>query len=60
MRENSQVGTLETHERAAIEIFDYIECSCNRVRTHSAPGCLSPKEFKRANRPGEDRRPMAE
>lgn len=46
----------ESRERAALEIFEYIECSCNRARTHSAPGCLSPEEFERANRPGDDRR----
>lgn len=51
--------TFETRDQAALEIFDYIECSCNRVRTHSALGYLSPEEFERANRPGEGRRPMA-
>ena len=51
--------TFESRERAALEIFEYIECSCNRVRIRSALGYLSPEEFERANRPGEDRRPMA-
>ena len=38
--------TFETRERAALEIFEYIECSCNRVRIHSALGSLSPEEFE--------------
>lgn len=38
--------TLETRERAALEIFEYIECSCNRARIHSALGHLSPEEFE--------------
>ena len=48
--------TFESRERAALEIFEYIECSCNRARTHSALGYLSPEEFERANRPEDDRR----
>ncbi|WP_273383992.1 IS3 family transposase [Enorma phocaeensis] len=51
--------TFESRERAALEIFEYIECSCNSVRIHSALGNLSPEEVERANRPGEGRRPMA-
>lgn len=51
--------TFKTRDQAALEIFDYIECSCNRVRTYSALGYLSPEEFERANRPWEGRRPMA-
>ena len=38
--------TLETRDRAALEISDYIECSCNRVRVHSAPGNLGPEGFE--------------
>ena len=38
--------TFETRDQAALEIFDCIGCSCNRVRTHSALGSLSPEEFK--------------
>ena len=48
--------TFETRDQAALEIFEYMECSCNRARTHSALGYLSPEEFERANRPGDDRR----
>lgn len=51
--------TFESRERAALGILECIECSCNRARTHSALGYLSPEEFERANRPGEGRRPMA-
>lgn len=38
--------TFETRERAALEIFDYIECFYNRTRIHSALGNLSPDEFE--------------
>ena len=38
--------TLETRDQAALEIFDYIERSCNRARIHSALGSLSPEEFE--------------
>lgn len=38
--------TFETRERAALEIFDYIEAFYNRVRIHSALGSLSPEEFE--------------
>lgn len=50
--ECAHARTLESRERAALEIFEYIECFCNRVRTHSAPGCLSPEEFEARNRKG--------
>ena len=42
----------ESRERAALEIFEYIECLYDRVRTHSAPGYLSPEEFEARNRKG--------
>ena len=38
--------TLEARDRAASEMFDCIECSCNRVRIHSALGNLSPEGFE--------------
>ena len=44
--------TFETRERASLEIFEYIECSCNRVRIHSALGNLSPAEFEAGHREG--------
>lgn len=44
--------TFETRERAALEIFEYIECFCNRVRIHSALGSLSPEEFEARHREG--------
>ena len=44
--ERAHARAFETRDQAALEIFDYIECSCNRVRTHSAPGNLSPEEFE--------------
>lgn len=49
--------TFETRGRAALEIFEYIECSCNRVRIHSALGHLSPEEFEA--RHTEDAAPRA-
>mgnify|MGYP000110916258 CR=1 FL=1 len=48
--------SFESREQAALEIFDYIECLYNRVRTHSAPGYLSPEEFERVNWPEEEGR----
>ena len=44
--------TFETRERAALEIFEYIERSCNRVRIHSALGNLSPAESEARNMEG--------
>ncbi len=51
--------TFESRERAALEIFEYIECFYDRARTHSALGYLSPEEFERANRPEEEGRQEA-
>lgn len=48
--------TFESRERAALEIFECIECFHNRARTRSALGYLGPEEFERANRPEDDRR----
>lgn len=44
--------TFESREQAALEIFEYIECFYDRVRTHSALGYLSPEEFEARNRKG--------
>ena len=44
--------TFESRERAALEIFECIECLYDRVRTHSALGYLSPEEFEARNRKG--------
>ena len=44
--------TFESREQAALEIFEYIECLYDRVRTHSALGYLSPEEFEARNRKG--------
>lgn len=49
----------DRRDQAALEIFDYIECFYNRVRTHSALGYLSSEEFERANWPGEEGRRSA-
>lgn len=38
--------TFETRDQAALEMFDYIECFCNRARIRSALGNLSPEEFE--------------
>ena len=42
----------ESREQAALEIFEYIECLYDRVRTRSALGYLSPEEFEARNRKG--------
>ena len=44
--------TFESRERAALEIFEYMERLYDRVRTHSALGHLSPEEFEARNRKG--------
>lgn len=44
--------TFESRGRAALEIFEYIECLYDRVRTHSALGHLSPEEFEARTRKG--------
>ncbi len=41
--------------RAALEIFEYIECLYDRVRTHSALGHPSPEEFEARTRKGAAR-----
>lgn len=38
--------TFQGREQAALEIFEYIECSCNRVRTRSAIGWMSPADYE--------------
>ena len=50
--ECAHARTFESRERAALEIFEYIECLYDRVRTHSALGYLSPEEFEARNRKG--------
>ncbi len=47
--ERVHARTFETREQAALEILEYIECLCNRVRIHSALGNLSPAEFEARN-----------
>lgn len=44
--------TFEARERASLEIFEYIEAFCNRVRIHSALGNLSPAELEARHREG--------
>ena len=44
--------TFESREQAALEIFEYIECLYDRVRTRSALGHPSPEEFEARNRKG--------
>lgn len=38
--------TFQGRKQAALEIFEYIECSCNRVRTRSAIGWMSPADYE--------------
>ena len=38
---------LETPERVKSAVFEYIEVFYNRLRRHSALGCVSPAEFER-------------
>ena len=45
--------TFASREEAALEVFEYIECFYNRVRTRSALGWLSPEQFEREH--GHDR-----
>ena len=37
-------GTFGGREQAALEIFEHIECSCNRARIRSAIGWMSPAD----------------
>ena len=57
--ERVHARTFESRDQAALEVFDCIERFCNRVRTHSAPGYLSPEGFERANWPEEEGRQEA-
>ena len=50
--ECAHARTFESRDQAAPEIFEYMECFYDRVRTHSALGCLSPEEFEARNRKG--------
>ena len=36
---------VELYHSAGPEIFECIECSCNRIRIHSAIGWMSPVDF---------------
>lgn len=38
--------TFEGHEKAALEIFEHVERSCNRARIHSAIGWMSPTDYE--------------
>ena len=51
--------TYATREEAALDLLERIEVACNRARTHSALGYLSPAEFEEANWPKENSRPKA-
>lgn len=52
---------MTSREQAELDPLERIERGCNRVRIHSAPGCASPADFEKANRPEEEKsRPMAE
>lgn len=47
-----------SREEAALDLFEYIECVRNRVRTHSALGYMSPAEFEERNWPREGAAPL--
>ena len=53
--EYAHARTLEGRGRAALEIFEYMECLYDRVRTHSALGHPSPGEFEARIRKGAAR-----
>ncbi len=55
--ERVHARTFESRDQAALEIFEYVECFCNRVRIHSALGNLNPEEFEA--RHTEDAAPRA-
>lgn len=38
--------TFEGREQAALEMFEHIDRSCNRVRIHSAIGWMSPIDYE--------------
>ena len=46
--------TFETREQAQLEIFEYIEASCDRLRMHSALGFMSPMGFEEKMTKKED------
>lgn len=48
-----------TRDEAAPGLFECIEVVCNRTRTRSALGDLSPAEFEGANWPEDEGRPKA-
>ena len=50
--ECAHARTFETREQAALEIFEHIECLCNRVGIHSASGQSQPAEFEARNMEG--------
>ena len=41
--------TYRDREQAALGIFEYMECFCNRYRIHSALGHVSPCEYEEAH-----------
>lgn len=51
--------TYDTRDRAMMDMFGYVEVVYNGRRIHSAPGCMSPVEFEKANWPEEDGRTEA-
>ena len=57
--ECAHAQTYATREEAALDLFERIEVACNRARTHSALGYLSPAEFEGADWPAEEGRPKA-
>ncbi|HEU5382577.1 MAG TPA: integrase core domain-containing protein, partial [Ktedonobacteraceae bacterium] len=48
-RECTSQARFTMHEEARTALFEYIECSYNRVRKHSTLGYLSPVQFELVN-----------
>ena len=46
MKRELDLGSMNTREQTALEIFEFIECCYNRKRIHSTLGYISPEEHE--------------